>query len=130
MGLSHSHSALLHRRNSAAAPGNIRRAEEFIRSNAHEAITVESIAQAAGCSIRALQLGFRRFRNTTPLAALRQARLERARNEIMGSDGSLSVLSVAARHGFGNPGRFSDSYRQAFGEYPSETVRARAPRQR
>src|SRR6516162_8879566 len=46
---------------SRGAPGNIRRAEEFIRSNAHEAITVESIAQAAGCSIRALQLGFRRF---------------------------------------------------------------------
>jgi transcriptional regulator GlxA family with amidase domain len=130
MGLSHSHSALLHRENSAAAPGNIRRAEEFIRNNAHEALTVESIAQAAGCSIRALQLGFRRFRNTTPLAALRQARLERARNDIMRSDGSLSVLSVAARHGFGNPGRFSDFYRQAFGEYPSETMRARAPSQR
>jgi AraC-like DNA-binding protein len=130
MGLSNSRSALLHRQNSAAAPGNIRRAEEFIRSNAHEAITVESVARAASCSVRALQLGFRRFRNTTPLAVLRQARLQRARNEIMRSDGSLSVLGLAARHGFGNPGRFSDMYRQAFGEYPSETLRARALRQR
>jgi AraC-like DNA-binding protein len=130
MGLSHNHSALLRRQNSAAAPGNIRRAEEFIRSNAHEAITIESVARAAGCSIRALQLGFRRFRNTTPMAALRQARLERAHNEIMRSDGSLSILGVAAGHGFGNPGRFSDIYRQAFGEYPSETLRARAPSQR
>ena len=89
MGLSHNRSALLARQNSAAAPGNIRRAEEFIRANADQAITVESVARAAGCSIRALQLGFRRFRNTTPMSALRQARLERARDEIVRSDGSL-----------------------------------------
>jgi AraC-like DNA-binding protein len=130
MGLSDNRPALLRRQNSSAAPGNIRRAEEFIRSNADEATTVESVARAAGCSVRALQLGFRRFRNTTPMSALRRARLERARNEIVRSDGSLSVIDVAARHGFGNAGRFSDIYRHAFGEYPSETlrVRSRAPR--
>jgi transcriptional regulator GlxA family with amidase domain len=70
-------------------------------------MTIERIARAAGCSVRALQLGFRRFRNTTPMSALRQARLERARNEIVRSDGSLSVLGVATLHGFGNAGRFS-----------------------
>jgi AraC-like DNA-binding protein len=129
-GLSHNRSALLHRQNSAAAPGNIRRAEEFIHSNADEMMTIERIARAAGCSVRALQLCFRRFRNTTPMSALRQARLERARNEIVRSDGSLSVISVATRHGFANAGRFSDIYRQAYGESPSETLRARAPSQR
>jgi transcriptional regulator GlxA family with amidase domain len=130
MGGSHNRSALLHRQNSAAAPGNIRRAEEFIHSNADEMMTIERIARAAGCSVRALQLGFRRFRNTSPMSALRQARLERARNGIVRSDGSLSVLGVATRHGFGNAGRFSDIYRQAYGESPSETLRARAPSQR
>jgi transcriptional regulator GlxA family with amidase domain len=105
MGLSHNRSALLRRENSAAAPGNIRRAEEFIRSNADEMMTLERIARAAGSSVRALQLGFRRFRNTTPMSALRQSRLERARNEIVRSDGSLSFLAVAMRHGFGNAGR-------------------------
>jgi transcriptional regulator GlxA family with amidase domain len=71
-------------------------------------------------------LGFRRFRDTSPMSALRQARLDRARDEIVRSDGSLSVLGVATRHGFVNPGRFSDIYRQAYGEFPSETLRARA----
>ncbi len=130
LGLNHSRSTQLRRQGSAAAPGAVRRAEEFIRSNVDEAITVESVARAAGCSVRALQLGFRRFRNTTPMAALRRARLERAREEIMRSDGSLSVIDVAARHGFGNAGRFSDVYRQAFGEYPSETLRARSSARR
>ena len=126
MGLSHNRSALLARQNSAAAPGNIRRAEEFIRANADQAITVESVARAAGCSIRALQLGFRRFRNTTRCRRCARPGLERARDEIVRSDGALSVIDVAARHGFGNAGRFSDIYRQAFGEYPSETLHARS----
>jgi AraC-like DNA-binding protein len=126
MGLSDNRSALLGRQNSSAAPGNIRRAEEFIRSDTDEATSVESVARAAGCGVRALQLGFRRFRNTTPMSALRRARLERARNEIVRSDGSVSVIDVAARHGFGNAGRFSDTYRHAFGEYPSETLRVRS----
>ena len=125
IGLSHNRSAQFRRQHSAAAPGTIRRAEEFIRSNADKAITLEGVARAAGCSVRALQLGFRRFRDTTPMAALRQARLACARNEIVRSDGSLSVIDVAMRYGFGNAGRFSGTYRQAFGEYPSETLRAR-----
>jgi AraC-like DNA-binding protein len=97
MGLPHNRSALLRCQTSAAAPGNIRRAEEFIRSNADKTITLEGIARAVGCSVRALQLGFRRFRDTSPMAALRQARLERARNDILRSDGSLSVIGVATR---------------------------------
>lgn len=125
-GLSHSRSAQLRGQAFSAAPRNIRRAEEFIRAHADEAITVERIARAAGCSIRALQIGFRRFRNMTPMSAVRRARLARARNEILHSDGSCSVIDVAMRHGFGNAGRFSDIYRQTFGEYPSETLRARA----
>jgi AraC-like DNA-binding protein len=125
IGLTHNRSAPL-RREASAAPGSVRRAEEYIRGNADQAITVESVARAAGCSVRALQMGFRRFRNTTPMSALRQARLERARNEITRSDGSLSVIGVAMRHGFGNAGRFSDIYRRAFGEYPSETLQARS----
>jgi AraC-like DNA-binding protein len=125
-GLPHNRSALISRQSSTAAPRNVRRAEEFIRSSADEAVTLGDIARAAGCSVRALQLGFRRFRNMTPTAALRQARLERARDEMMRSDGSTSIIGVAARHGFGNPGRFADVYRRAFGENPSETLRGRA----
>ncbi len=111
-----------------AAPRNLRRAEEFLRANAQEAVTLEQIASAAGCSIRALQLTFRRFRNLTPMEALRRARLEQAHNEILKSDGSRSVISVAAKYGFANPGRFANQYKRAFGEYPSEALRARAAR--
>ncbi len=128
LGLPHSHANALLGLKAMAAPGNVRRAEEFLRANAEQAVTLEQIANVAGCSIRALQLAFRRFRNTTPMEALRRARLEQAHNEILKSDGLPSVISVAAKYGFANPGRFANQYKRAFGEYPSEALRARGQR--
>src|SRR5262249_58448019 len=58
LGLPHSHSERLSRQRTAAAPVNVKRAEEFLRANAEEAVTIETVAQAAGCSVRALQLPF------------------------------------------------------------------------
>jgi transcriptional regulator GlxA family with amidase domain len=84
------------------------------------------VSHAAGCSVRALQLAFRRFRNTTPMGALRHIRLEQARAEIARSSGSQSVLDVALKFGFANPGRFAGQYKRAFGELPSATARRRA----
>src|SRR5262249_7056358 len=127
MAAAHNGSALQRCQNgAAAAPAMVRRAEECMRSKAEEAIPVESIAHAAGCSVRALQLAFRRFRGISPTEALRRVRLELAYQAIMRSDGSASVTDVATRYGFSNPGRFANQYLQAFGEYPSMTLRQRA----
>jgi len=128
MAAAHSGSALPRCQNGAAAPATLRRAEEFMRSKAEEPLTVEAIANAAGCSVRALQLGFRRFRGMSPTEALRRVRLELAYQVIMRSDGSASVWEVATRYGFSNLGRFANQYLRAFGEYPSMTLRHRASR--
>lgn len=115
----------------AAAPRQVRRAEEYIHAHAEEMIRLSQIAEAAGCSIRALQLAFRTFRDTTPMALLRQARLERAREELSQSDpGATTVTEIAVKYGFFNVGRFAQDYRSAFGELPSETLRRRPARPR
>jgi transcriptional regulator GlxA family with amidase domain len=128
LGLPHSYSQHLARQNATAAPANVRRAEEFLRANAEETVTIEKIAQAAGCSVRALQLAFRRFRHITPMEALRHIRLAQAREEIGRSDPSQSVIEIAAKFGFTNQGRFANQYKRAFGEYPSEALRRRTLR--
>jgi transcriptional regulator GlxA family with amidase domain len=109
----------------AAAPAAVRRAEEFMWSKAEEVLTVEHIARAAGCSARALQLAFRRFRAKSPMEMLRGVRLELAHQAIMRLDASASVWDVATRYGFSNTGRFANQYLRAFGEYPSMTLRHR-----
>jgi AraC-like DNA-binding protein len=125
LGLPHSHSERLLRQRAAAAPANVKRAEEFMRANASSPLTIEAIADVAGCSIRALQLAFRSFRGTTPMAALQRARLEAARAEMLHSEQGQSLARIAAEHGFSNPSRFAQLFRRTYGAYPSEAVRTR-----
>lgn len=125
LGLPHSHSERLSRQRRAAAPANVKRAEEFMRANAREPLTIEAVANAGGCSVRSLQLAFRRFRGTTPMTALQRIRLEAARAEILRIDGAQSLTRIAAEHGFSNPSRFARLFRHTYGAYPSEAVRTR-----
>lgn len=101
-------------------PGVIKRAEKFMRTNASEQITAEILAGVAGCSSRTLQNAFRTFSSTTPMEALRNIRLEYARNDLKGKKNS--VTQVALKYGFSNPGRFAALYNEKFNEKPSRTL--------
>jgi transcriptional regulator GlxA family with amidase domain len=101
----------------------MRRVEQFIEENPEQAIGLDDLAGVAGVGVRVLQMAFRRFRNTTPMAHLRAIRLELARNELInaGRQG-LSVAAVANAFGFGHLGRFAYDHKARFGESPSETL--------
>lgn len=107
------------------APLAVRRAMEVIEGHAAEPLTVAEIAECVGVGVRALQDGFRRHLDTTPLAYLREVRLDRIRTELLAADpGATTVTAIASRWGFLHPGRFSVAYRRQFGESPSETLRS------
>ncbi|MGW0215064.1 helix-turn-helix transcriptional regulator [Micromonospora chokoriensis] len=110
-----------------AHAGSFHRAVSFIDNNAHRDINAGDIAAAAYVNIRALQVAFRRHLDTTPMAYLRQVRLEYAHRELIAADPTLtSVARVAARWGFANQSRFTASYRATFGLAPSHTLRERS----
>jgi AraC-like DNA-binding protein len=119
----HSHSERLAQAGSPAVPGTVRRAEAYIRAHAGEPTALHEVADAAGCSVRGLQLGFRRHRDTTPLAAIRHARLEAAREALRSGNAAGTVTDLAHRFGFSNPGRFAQLYKAAFGESPFDALR-------
>jgi AraC-like DNA-binding protein len=125
LGLPHNYTERLGRQKAAAAPGNVRRAEAFIRANAGLPLTIAEIAEAAGCSVRSLQMAFHRFRGTTPMRVLQQARLEQARTEMLRAGQTDSLARIAADHGFSSPTRFAQSFRRKYGVYPSEILRER-----
>lgn len=106
-----------------AVPGLVRRAERFMVDNAETPITVSDVAAELGISVRSLQAGFHQWRSTTPMAVLRSIRLQRARDDLLRSDGEVDVTTVALRYGFSHLGRFSAYYRASFGEAPRETLR-------
>jgi AraC-like DNA-binding protein len=80
---------------------------------------------ALGVSVRSLQEGFRQWWNTARNGFLRQTRLCPVREELLRSDESTDVTSVALRHGFAHLGRFSGYCHAAFGELPRVTLRRR-----
>lgn len=102
----------------------LRRAVEFVHANADLPLGVADIAEAAGLTIRGLQLAFQRSFGTTPRHYLRGVRLDRAHDELSrASPGELVVGDVAARWGFVGAGRFAQHYAQRFGELPRQTLR-------
>jgi AraC-like DNA-binding protein len=127
------YSARLARPAGPPVPRTIHRAEEFIRSRVGQPIALHEVADAAGCSVRSLQLGFRQFRDTTPAAAIRRARLEAARQVLALGEGAGTVTEIAYQYGFTNPGRFAGLYKETFGVSPAADLRrnpSHGPRQR
>ena len=104
-------------------PRNIRAAIDFMHANLHQPLTVTEIAEAAGVSVRSLQAGFQQFQDATPVAYLRQLRLEAVHKELSAPANTLPVSEVALKWGFTQMGRFSAQYRAVYHIHPSETVR-------
>lgn len=120
----HEHSAELADPVPAAGPATVRAARAFLEQHAAEPITVAEVARAAGVGVRGLQLGFRRALGTTPTAHLRELRLHRAHAELRDADpAATTVAAVAARWGFGHPGRFAALHRERFGVGPADVLR-------
>lgn len=106
-----------------AAPRAVQKAISLIENHAAEPLSVEDIAEAVGVGVRALQVGFRRFAETTPMSYLREVRLRQVRSELLAADPStVSVTDIAMRWQFLHAGRFAVQYRERFGEKPSTTL--------
>jgi AraC-like DNA-binding protein len=110
-------------REPVAAPQQIRAAIDFMHAQMHEPLTVRDIARSVSISQRSLQLGFRRFQGTTPIAYLRDIRLRQAYAELSLPQNRLPVNEVALKWGFTHMGRFAARYRSVYGILPSETAR-------
>lgn len=105
------------------APSFVKRVESYIEEHAHEPISIGGLAEWAGVSSRTLFLGFRQFRNTSPMNYLKEVRLRRVRDELLaGQSSSGTVTAVAFRWGFNHLGHFTTDYKRRFGESPSETL--------
>ncbi|MFW2382337.1 MAG: AraC family transcriptional regulator [Acidimicrobiales bacterium] len=101
-------------------------ARDFIEQRLSEDFDVRMVANSAGVSVRTLQKLFSEDLQQSPTQYIRTRRLERARADLAdAAPGSgVTVSAVASRWGFHHLGRFSVTYRDTFGESPSETLRS------
>lgn len=106
----------------APASACVKRAEGFIEAHADEPLRLADIANAADVPVRTLLDAFKRFRDASPMQYLRDVRLDMARAKLESSAGLTTVAQVALDCGFAHLGRFSQSYRERFGQTPSATL--------
>jgi AraC-like DNA-binding protein len=105
-------------------PVLLRRAVEYMESNAANDIAIADVADAIHVTPRAVQYMFRRHLDTTPLQYLRRLRLHYAHQDLVAGDRSSdTVTTIAARWGFMHTGRFAVMYRQTYGRSPHSTLR-------
>jgi AraC-like DNA-binding protein len=119
----HSYSSKVAHGVEGIAPRHVKHAVDYMRAHLKEPLRIETIASACQVSTRALEEGFKSFKHTTPSAYLRRLRLEAVREELRMGNPAHTVSDVALRWGFASLGRFSQQYRSAFGENPSQTLR-------
>ncbi|MFW7267656.1 helix-turn-helix transcriptional regulator [Gluconacetobacter sp. Hr-1-5] len=112
----------LNRTSACAAPFYVRRAEDFMRENAAALPTMTDVAMAAGVSVRALSGAFRRYRDTTPSAFLREQRLLGTRAELLAAGPGETVGAIASRWGYVNFSEFAQGFLRRFNELPSATL--------
>jgi AraC-like DNA-binding protein len=119
----HNYSHLLHQDLvRPVAPWQVRLAEEYIEQHWDQPLTIEALAHVANAGIRSLFLTFKKSRGVSPMAFVRQVRLQHAREMLMRATHETTVTSVAYACGFSNLGHFAKYYHAAFGEHPSTTL--------
>jgi len=85
--------------------------------------TLSDLAVVAGISSRQLQHLFRERFGMSPMAYVRQLRLDGVRRDLQRAVDGTKVGDVAFRWGFNHLGRFAQHYARKFGESPSQTLR-------
>ncbi len=122
----HNYSNQLNQPAAAALPRHVQRAIEYIEAHLQDAVSVANLAAAACVSIRALEEGFKRHCQCTPMQYLRNRRLDVIHQRLSGGIGEPPAITLLAhQYGFIHLGRFAAYYKARFGESPSATVRRR-----
>ncbi len=104
-------------------PHFLKCADRYILDHLGKPLAIDALASQCGVSMRTLEKGFADFRGLTPVAHVRNLRLDHARHAMAG--GEASVGEVAARYGFRSATTFANEYRKRFGVPPSRTTRRR-----
>jgi transcriptional regulator GlxA family with amidase domain len=101
------------------------RALDYINANLDRPIRVSELTAELGVSTRTLQLQFRKYLNATPKQVIDQMRLSSLRRDMLKTPTRLPwAATFALEHGYWHLGQLAKDYFQAFGENPSQTLKA------
>jgi len=119
----HNYTHLLLREPLPVSSTTVKTVEEFIEANWDKPVDIETMVAVAQVSARSLFRQFRKDRGYSPANFAKRVRLSRAREMLEQANENSSVVQIALKCGFQNPGHFARDYRNRFGELPSASLR-------
>ena len=94
-----------------------------MEANLDRAVSLPEVCRATGTSAPTLNAAFREHYGTTPRAYHRARRLVAVRRALKRHwPNETTITEAAYDHGFWHLSRFSQAYKQCFGEMPSQTL--------
>ncbi|WP_432470480.1 helix-turn-helix domain-containing protein [Amphritea sp. HPY] len=96
---------------------------QYVINNSEDVLSCDDIALLCGLSRKSVFNIFRKELGVTPMAYVRNIKLELVYKDLSERGKVKNITEVAISYGFLNVGRFSGYYRDFFGELPSETIR-------
>lgn len=106
-----------------SAPWQVKRIEEWIDAHWRESVTIDTLVEISGASLRSIFATFKKARGYTPMAYLKKVRLSAAREMLLNAEPNASVISIGLACNFLSTSHFAREYKRQFGELPSETLR-------
>jgi AraC-like DNA-binding protein len=101
-------------------PYYLKKVMSFIDHHVSDPIALQDMVDASGVSTRSLHASFRKFLDTSPMAYLRNYRLDLAKKELLLGNQERTVTEVALDCGFTHLSKFASDFRQRFGVLPSQ----------
>jgi AraC-like DNA-binding protein len=126
--LEHSLRELLDKPGLDAGLATVRRVEAYLEANAQQPFDLPTLVRETGHSASSIHRAFKRYRDSTPMAFLREVRMRLARRSLLEPERGALVTKTALDCGFTHLGRFAGEYRRRFGETPRQTLRRTAGR--
>lgn len=121
-GLEHNLSDAIRSPAAEAGAAQVRDIEQYLEAHATRPIDIKTLTKETGHSVDSIYRAFRRHRDYTPIAFLRDVRMRLARERLLNAGSGSSVTRIALECGFAHLGRFAVEYKRRFGESPSETL--------
>ncbi len=121
--LPHNYSNKSNKVSAALAPKPVRRARQYIIDNLQNDIFLDDLANETAISPSSLSKHFKRYYGQSPMQYIRARKLDAVHQILKQSYTEVSVTEIALKFGFNHLGRFSQYYREKFGESPSTTLK-------
>ncbi len=101
----------------------VKQAEDYMLTHLDQPLTLTDLGKALHTSSRALSYGFQDIFGISPMAYLKNLRLQSVYRALKTANPSCeSIASLASRHGFWSLNHFTKDYKTMFGETPSVTL--------